>query len=319
MNTPYFDQLIDDFGIWQHTKNQQILRQHGYALDDAARGLITCLVLDKMNQASVLFEYLEKSYDGTRLYGFAHADRTFFSSPASEDATAQAVWALGYAWHLGFQKARATTLLQALRPKILNAQYVRGPAYALLGALYIDRELADQLMAKLRSFFVGTTSGWPWPEPTMTYGNGILPYAFLRYGLVTGDKSAIRDGRKLLAFIQQKCETNRPLGPVGNEGWLPKGSNEPPDFAQQPIDAAYMIWACVAAYELSGNQSDLVLAKRWWQWYEGHNIAKTRMYNPQTLEAYDGIERAKINDDSGAESNICLLLSMKMLETKKTV
>ena len=58
MDTPFFDTLIDDFGIWQHTDGQAILRHEGYALDDAARGLLLCLALNRTSQAEVLFDYL---------------------------------------------------------------------------------------------------------------------------------------------------------------------------------------------------------------------------------------------------------------------
>ena len=45
METPFFDYLIDNFGIWQHSNGQEIYSSKGYALDDAARGLVACLAL----------------------------------------------------------------------------------------------------------------------------------------------------------------------------------------------------------------------------------------------------------------------------------
>lgn len=319
MKTIYFDHLIDDFGIWQHTNGQRILKQHGYALDDAARGLLACLTLNKRAQAEVLFGYLERSYKDSHLYGFAHADHTFFDYPASEDATAQTIWALGYAYSLGFQKAKALKLIRQLQPALDAMTHVRGPAYALLGALYVDEKLTQNLLTKLQRFFANATREWPWAEDIMTYGNGILPYAFLRHAIVTGDKTSANFGRRLLEFVQEKCETDRVLGPIGNEGWLARDSDTVPDYSQQPIDSAYMIWAWLAAHQLSHLEGDLAQAARWWQWFEGNNILKTRMYDPKTLKAYDGIDRQGVHYHSGAESNICLVLSMKLLETKQTI
>lgn len=319
MKTPYFDRLVDDFGIWQHTKERRILKRHGYALDDAARGLIACLALGRLEQATVLFHYLEQSYMNGHLYGFARADHTFFDYPASEDATGQTIWAMGYAYHLGFQRGRAKRLIKQLQPALAEQRYVRGSAYGLLGALYVDIALASELLAKLQSFFTHTSPDWPWPEAVMTYGNGIVPYAFLRHGLVNGNQQTAVFGRQLLQFVQTKCESGRQLGPIGNNGWLPKDAATAPTYSQQPIDTAYMIWAWIAAAELSGSPADIVQAERWWEWYEGRNIVGQPMYNPRTLQAYDGIEPLMINHDSGAESNICLLLSMKMLGTKQSV
>ena len=153
----------------------------------------------------------------------------------------------------------------------------------------------------------------------MTYGNGILPYAFLRYGQLIGDKKASNFGYKLLKFIQARCEDNRKRGPIGNDGWLTKGSHQVPTYSQQPIDAAYMIWAWVAAFEYGGKKSDLEKAKSWMQWYEGDNVANEKMYDAASLAAYDGIDKDGVHYNSGAESNICLLLSKHMLDSTQSL
>lgn len=76
-STPYFDSLIDDFGIWQHTDENTILHSEGYALDDAARGLLLTLALDRTEQSEVLFSYILKSQSKDGYYGFARQERNF--------------------------------------------------------------------------------------------------------------------------------------------------------------------------------------------------------------------------------------------------
>jgi hypothetical protein len=175
------------------------------------------------------------------------------------------------------------------------------------------------LAAKLNKFFEKSSDQWLWPEPIRTYGNGIVPYALLRYALVAKDPAIADIGLKILKFLQNKCQSNRMLGPIGNEGWLRKQNRSVPTYSQQPIDAAYMIWAWLAASLFYRNHTFYLNSKEWMSWFDGNNVAYTAMYEKETLKAYDGINATSINRHSGAESNICLLLSLHMLKNKITL
>ena len=317
--TPYFDSLIDDFGIWQHTDGKTIIGQEGYALDDAARGLLLTLALGRNKQSDVLLSYILKSRAGASFYGFAKADRSFIPNIASDDATGQTIWAAGYALSKGFQTDFAKRLITDLSKYMDSTEYMRGYAYALLGAVYVGTELAEHYYKKLISYFNATDKDWLWPEPQLTYGNGIIPYAFLRYGLLYGDKSAIKLGRELLAFVEKCCTNGRQRGPIGNDGWLSKGVAVAPIYSQQPIDVAYMVWAWLVAYQISGNLSDRKLSEAWMRWFEGDNVANVMMYDPSDMRCFDGIDSIGVHYHSGAESNICLLLSRYMLSNNVTI
>lgn len=325
--TPYFDSLFDDFGIWQHTNGTDILREEGYALDDATRGLLFTLMLGRSEQSEVLLSYIQKSRTQNGFYGFAGSDRQFIPATASDDATGQVIWAAGYAYSKNFHHDEVLQLVTDTAAYLDKTEYVRGYAYALLGAVYISQELAEYYYRKLLTFFDGTDDDWPWPEPTLTYGNGIMPYAFLRYGLVYGDKSAVQIGRKILLFLEKCCTQNRQRGPIGNDGWMTKEARVAPVYSQQPIDVAYMIWAWLAAYQISGEASDKENYMAWMRWFEGENIAGGIMYDLQTLKAYDGInpigadhsDQRGINYHSGAETNVCFLLSKYMIDNNTTI
>jgi hypothetical protein len=154
----------------------------------------------------------------------------------------------------------------------------------------------------------------------MTYGNGIIPYALIRYGLANNNETVSRFGLEVCGFIQRKCElNNRTLGPIGNDGWLPKTANTVPTYSQQPIDAAYMIWAWLAIYELFGQKNYYDLAIKWLRWFEGSNIKHERMFDPISLKCFDGIDKTGVHYHSGAESNICLLLTLYLLDRKITI
>jgi len=318
-STPYFDSLIDDFGIWQHTDENTILRGEGYALDDAARGILLTLALNRDEQSESLFSYILKSQYRDGFYGFARQERDFIPMVASDDATGQVMWAAGYALSKNFHTDQARELIANTIPYIDRMGNMRGYAYALLGSIYVDKGLASRFYKKLRMFFESTSDDWPWPETALTYGNGIAPYAFLRYGLVYHDESAVQLGRKLLDFIEDKCTHNRQRGPIGNEGWLPRDTDQVPTYSQQPIDSAYMVWAWMVAYQISNKDSDLKLSKAWMQWFEGDNVANEKMYNPDDMRCFDGIDPGGVHHNSGAESNICLLLSKYVIAEKDTV
>ena len=224
MNTPFFDSLIDNFGIWQHSNGSEIYFNKGYALDDAARGLVVCLALHKTDQAEILFKYILLSWHINGFYGFAIKDQNFYRSLASEDATGQALWALGYAHSLNFHQLEVNNLIHKLIPLINNFSHIRGMAYALLGAVYIDSDLAHNLACRLAGLFNDLDNNWLWPEYKMTYGNGIMAYALLRYALVTEDGDIAKTGLRILKFIDSQCSRNRLLSPIGNQVLVGKKS-----------------------------------------------------------------------------------------------
>lgn len=317
--TLYIENLIDDFGIWQHSDETSILFREGYALDDAARGLVLTLALGNQKQSEVLLSYIINSKAKKGFIGFFGPDRKAIKAIASDDATGQVVWAAGLAYSKGFHVKEAKQLIRHAVDYLNMNRNMRGFTYGLLGAVYLDKKLADSMYLKLKTMFDKTSDDWPWPESKLTYGNGIMPYALLRYGMVFNSDEAINLGMKLLAFIEGRCTNNRKRGPIGNDGWLPKNKGSAPAYSQQPIDAAYMVWAWLAAYKISKNPSHLEKSRAWFNWFEGDNIAGEKMYDPADMRCYDGIDPGGVHRNSGAESNICLLLSKYMLFDEKVI
>ena len=73
-----------------------------------------------------------------------------------------------------------------------------------------------------------------------------------------------------------------------------------------------MVWACLKAYEVTGDGNYLEMTKEFMNWFSGANIASFNMYDPETGRGYDGIiEGGKVNMNSGAESTIEALLSVQ--------
>lgn len=318
MLTTYFDSLVDDFGIWQHTDGTRPLESEGYALDDATRGLILCLALGKTKAADVLFDYILRSRHQDGFYGFYSAGHQPLGFPCSEDALGQVAWAMGVAADRGFRDDEARQLVAELRPVVERFKFVRGSAYALTGAAYLDwgwaRELATLIAAKVS----GQPEDWPWPEESLTYGNAILPYSLLRYEILTGDDSWHGLALRQLEFLEAACHHDGQRGPIGNAGWLERGGR-PAVYSQQPIDAAYMVLAWRAAWQIEADPRPADRAADWVSWFEGQNVAGHPLVNPQNNQCYDGIDEAGVNYHSGAESNICYLLVRWAQEVRRTL
>lgn len=317
MNTKFFDCLITDKGIWQHTDGTKPHLDKGFALDDAARGLICCLILGKYVQAGKLFDYIKSARHKGGFYLYRTADGRFFDWPASEDSTSQCLWAMSWCAKNGFRPEEAGEIIAQISPRIRQSKSIRGEAYALLGASLFDVPWAEELAEKIVGRCQNLMDSWYWPEATATYANGIIPYSLLRYGLQTGSEAYTEVATKLLTFIDGLCRNNRHLGPIGNDGWA-KQNKPVPNFSQQPIDAAYMYWAWTAFGQLTGDAGAKQKANAWYEWFNGSNTLNSPMYDPADNKCFDGIDPSGINHDSGAESNICWLLTLWVKSSGQT-
>lgn len=317
--TPFFDQLIDDFGIWQHTNGASIVRENGYSLASAAKALIFCLNQNKINQCEVLFSYIRNSKTQVGFSGFAKEDRSYVDTPATGEVLGQVIWCSGYSISKSYHINEMAQLVVDVSVELDKTQSMVGYAYGLLGAVYISRDLAEHYYSKLHAFFENVDEFWPWPDPILGANGGVVAYAFLRYGLISNNQDSVNIGQKILDFLEERCTYERQRGPIGTDGWLNRGASQVPLFSQIPSEAAGMIWAWIASYQSSANHNFKDHAGFWMNWFEGENIIRAKMYNPEDLRCYDSIEEWGINYNSSSESNTCFLLSKVMLDQTITI
>lgn len=89
-------------------------------------------------------------------------------------------------------------------------------------------------------------------------------------------------------------------------------------FAQIAYGFRPMIWACIEAYKINGDNKYLQRAKEITAWFSGKNIANQQMYDPETGRCFDGIvSETKVNMNSGAESTIEALLALQAFDQIK--
>lgn len=76
-----------------------------------------------------------------------------------------------------------------------------------------------------------------------------------------------------------------------------------------------VIWACIEAFIVTGEEKYLQRAEEITEWFSGENIANQQMYYPATGRCFDGIiSETEVNRNSGAESTIEALLSLQAFD-----
>jgi hypothetical protein len=310
--------LSDDVGLFEHASGPVPRREHGYCLDDAARGLV---VLSREADPGPRLTRLQE----TLLAFTAHAhvagrfrnrlgyDRRWRDLPALGDWWGRALWGLGStAVHADRPWLRA-----AARTLFDQAAAHRSPApramtFAALGAAEVlTREPGDGPARALLAAAVAAigpipaSTGWPWPEPRLRYANASVAEALIAAGSLLPAPAALADGLRVLEWLVDLQTHGGHLSVVPAPGWAP--GQGPPGFDQQPIEVAALASACVRAHSVTGASrwaSTVLLARGW---FLGFNDAHTPLADPDTGGGSDGLRADGASTNQGAESTLALL------------
>ena len=147
--------------------------------------------------------------------------------------------------------------------------YLRSRAYAVLGLVHALAAAPSDAFAGARGpGQVGRAAlpglhgrrgpGWEWCEDRLTYDNARLPEALLRAGSALGHPPYREAGLSMLEFYAKVTLENGVFVPVGNAGWFVRGG-EKSRSGQQPLEAAAMVAAALAAHALTGETTGA-----WW-------------------------------------------------------
>ncbi|MCS7193145.1 MAG: hypothetical protein NZ937_09220 [Armatimonadetes bacterium] len=63
-----------------------------------------------------------------------------------------------------------------------------------------------------------------------------------------------------------------------------------PDFAQQLVDAMWLCWANLTAWQITGDEKFHKMAKASVEWFFGRNIVNAQLYEPKAGACHDGLE-----------------------------
>lgn len=155
-----------------------------------------------------------------------------------------------------------------------------------------------------------------WENIWHAYGNS-QSYALLQAYQATADTVALR------AALREIDHFYPELLKKGGLNWFSVKRNdsnellveEQAQFDQIAYGIRPVVWACLEAWEITGEERYLDLAESFGKWLTGSNPAGVAMYDATTGRCFDGIlGEDKINKNSGAESTIEALLAILALE-----
>jgi hypothetical protein len=327
----HLDQISDEMGIWQHALGRWPNRAFGYCTDDLARGLEVDLLQSRRlgwsaveHSAHRSLAFLEEAFNTSRgrFRNFRSAEGEWLDEVGSEDAHARALRALGLVVggapdrRLGNAAAR---LFRRALPASQSLAGLRPIAAALLGAdAFLEagpdgevQSAFERLAARLDDAFFDLPHSWPWPEPAVTYENGLLPQALIVAAIRLEDRAMLARGCRTLDWLAaaQTSQAGR-LAPVGNRGWWPRGSS-PAQFDQQPIEAASLLMAARAAYIATGAETYRQVAELAYAWFLGDNDISVAVAVPETGGCHDGLCSNGVNANQGAESTLMWLAALE--------
>jgi len=335
-------QLTDDTGLLQHAKYSIPNRFEGYCTDDNARALVLIEILKELEirnedltaMESVYAAFLHYAFDsGTRAFRNLYSyDRRWIDEQISADCQGRALWALGTV--IGRSEDEelvswAVEIFNTALPIVLEYPFIRAWAFTVRGIYeYVqrfqgDRTIrltADQLMDHfIDAFRKESRPGWKWFEDKLSYENARLSEALILLSILTERENALEIGLESLRWLDdvQRSEQNN-FRPIGNRGFYHRDGT-PAYYDQQPVEAAAMVSASIAAFIASKDDRWRETAHRSFEWFLGRNDISAPLYDPKTGGCFDGLMVDRVNRNMGGESTLSFLLSlaeMKLLENR---
>jgi hypothetical protein len=327
--------MTDATGLFEHARFSRPRIEHGYCVDDVARGLIVLCRATPERQArrSRQPELLEPSdselarryltfliraqaSDG-QVTNRCDVHGVWHAQPGVEDCWGRALWAFGTAASRGREpnlagRALAGFDLGASR----RSPWPRSMAFAGLGAAEVLRIDARHVRARALLSDAAEAVGrpqpnpdWPWPWPRLTYANAVIPDLMMAAGDCLNDGRLVDDGLTLLGWLLDVETAGDHLSLTPTGGW---GPGEPrPGFDQQPIEVASLADACARAFELTGDPRWSQAVGRCAAWFHGANDLGIVLADEATGGCCDGLERDGRNENQGAESTLALISTLQ--------
>ena len=320
----HLNAMTDERGLFEHAEYDQPREEHGYCVDDVARGL---LVIQRDQPPSPDIRQLSDRY-----FAFLCEAQTpdglfinrcdiegVWSGPSEPaDHWGRALWALGTMFKENPDRDMANRALERFEQGANNrSTFLRSMIFAALGSAEVlsvarNNRVARRLLRDTAMMVAAsvpeplpTTPAWLWPEDRLTYANAAIPEVLIRAGQLLDENRFLNYGLDLLAWLIE-AETSG-----GHFSVTPTGGYGPDEvrntYDQQPIEIAAIVDACNTAYDATHDNAWLHHITRGYLWFEGYNDANVRMFDPDTGAGFDGITADGRNENRGAESTICYL------------
>jgi hypothetical protein len=324
----HLDRLTDSTGLIQHAIYSIPRRESGYTTDDNARALRLCARMwsgqpDERMLARITcyLSFLEHARCPVRgFHNFLSYQRDWLDAAGTGDCQGQAVLALaevvasplpeGY-------RTLARELLDAVLPALAELRSLRAQAYVIQAWAHLWRAGASDIgplesVARLAAdrlvecFHRSQRPDWPWFESRMTYANAVLSHALFDAAERWPAEAYLQVAESSFGFLDLVTTAEGVFWPIGNRDWYSHGE-EKSLYDQQPVEAATMAAAALAALELRGDAKYLAVFQRAHGWFHGQNSLQLPLAGAEHGACFDGLQPAGINRNQGAESTLAFL------------
>jgi hypothetical protein len=318
VNIQHLNGISDDIGLFEHCRGDQPRHEHGYCVDDVARGVV---VLQRLrshdasveNLISIYLNFLDQSQDSSgRVTNRRSIDGSWHGEPNTKDHWGRALWAWGTTVRISRDPDQAA---QAYERFVVSARrrspHLRSMAFAALGASEVlhvlpgNQVAAALLRDALTVIPIPTSREWPWPESRLTYANALLPEVLMLGGFHLQKSSITRLGLLMLQWLVDVQMNDDHLSPIPHHGW--SAGEILPAFDQQPMEISALADACSTAYDITSDPQWSRLLHLGYTWFEGNNDGGIPMFDEHTGAGFDGLTHEGRNENRGAESTLAYL------------
>lgn len=331
----YLKKLTDSFGCLQFAKSTTPDKNSGYTVDDNSRALMASTLHNKLTNSRVshnlskkYLNFLEISQEKDGNFNNIFMKKNEPLNKFSNDAFGRALWSLGFVLEKTKNKkiyAKAKVIFEKAYKRINKVDSLRAKAFIIMGLYHAYKAKPEnRYLEKIKkiskelveAYNENSTEEWQWFEDQLTYDNAKLPESlFLAYS-ITKNESYREVAEKTLHFLSDITFQEDELHPIGQNGWF-KQQGRRSYFDQQPIDAAAMVHAYLAAYIATEDKHYHEKAVLAFNWFLGKNHLKQMLYDEGTGGCFDGLGKHSLNLNQGAESTIAYLVSRLLLEEIK--
>jgi hypothetical protein len=320
----HLQRLTDDVGLLEHAEGIVPRHEHGYCVDDVARGLmVVCREpsppqeLITLARRYLYFLAQAQAPDGSFRNRLGY-DRRWRDHAGTEDSWGRALWGLGTAAARGPTAGiREESLSRFDRGARASSSWPHAMAFAALGAAEVlerwhNHSGALTLLDKA-SAIIGQAPpdpAWPWPARRLTYANAAIAEAVIVAGSKLARNHVLHDGLRMLRWLVTVETRDGHLSVVPASGW---GLGEDrPAFDQQPIEVAALADACMRAATVTGDRSWLAGVKMGVSWFLGDNDTRVPMLDERTGGGSDGLGREGRSRNQGAESTLAMISVLQL-------
>jgi hypothetical protein len=320
----HLQRLTDHIGLLEHAEGIVPRHEHGYCVDDVARGLVVVCrepspsdELITLGRRYLYFLAQAQAPDG-RFHNRLGYDRRWHDQPGTEDCWGRALWGLGTAAMRGPTAGiREDALARFGRSAQVSSAWPHAMAFAALGAAEIlehwQHHSGALALLDKASAIIGeppADPAWPWPAPRLSYANAAIAEAVIVAGWKLGRDQMLHNGLRMLDWLLTLQTRDGHLSVVPAAGWCP--GEDRPGFDQQPIEVAALADACMRAAAVTGDSSWLAGVQKSVSWFLGDNDARIPLLDERTGGGCDGLSRNTRNRNQGAESTLAMISVMQL-------